>query len=73
MRGATANGVKIAELRAAAGLTQEMLASDCACDVKTVRSAERSKRMDIRTLQRIAERLGVRYGVIVSAPEAASK
>ena len=47
MRGVIANGVKITAFRRAAGLTQEMLAADSSCDTKTVRGAERSKRLDV--------------------------
>ena len=66
MRGAIAKGEKITELRTAAGLTQERLATLAQCDVKTLRSAERSKRMDVATLRRIAERLGVDFRDIVA-------
>jgi transcriptional regulator with XRE-family HTH domain len=61
MRGAVARGVRIASLRADAGLTQEALAAACDCDVKTVRSAEHSKRLDFATLCRIADKLGVPF------------
>lgn len=66
MRGAIPNGEKILALRTAAGLTQEKLASDCECDVKTIRGAEHSKRMDSVTLRRIAQGLGVDYRDLVA-------
>jgi uncharacterized protein (TIGR02246 family) len=66
MRGALANGERILALRLAAGLTQERLATDCRCDVKTIRGAERSKRMDAATLRRIADRLGIRFSEVIA-------
>lgn len=69
MRGILANGEKIAALRLAAGLTQEKLAANCECDVKTLRSAERGKRLDIASLRRIAVGLGVDYhDIVVEVP-----
>jgi transcriptional regulator with XRE-family HTH domain len=59
MRGVIANGEKIVALRKRVGLTQEMLAADAGCDVKTLRRAERSQRLDIASLRRIAARLDV--------------
>lgn len=66
MRGVIANGEQIMALRKAAGLTQEMLAIDSGCDTKTVRGAEHSKRVDVATLRRIANRLGVDLREIMS-------
>jgi len=66
MRGTIANGDKIVALRKVAGLTQEMLAAESGCDVKTLRSAERSQSMDAVTLRRIAGRLGVGYRDIIA-------
>lgn len=66
MRGIIANGSRIVSLRNARGLTQEKLAADCECDVKTIRSTEHSKRVDVATLGRIAARLGVEYREIVA-------
>ncbi|HEX5102521.1 MAG TPA: helix-turn-helix transcriptional regulator, partial [Pirellulaceae bacterium] len=66
MRGAIANGEKIAALRKTAGLTQDELAAGCGCDVKTIRSAERGNRLDLATLRRIAARLSVEYRDIVA-------
>jgi transcriptional regulator with XRE-family HTH domain len=67
MRGVVANGKKITALRMAAGLTQELLAADSCCDTKTLRSAEHSHRMDVATLRRIAQGLGVDVCEIISA------
>jgi len=66
MRGTIANGDKIVALRKVAGLTQEALAAESECDVKTLRSAERSQSMDAATLRRIAARLGVGYRDIIA-------
>jgi transcriptional regulator with XRE-family HTH domain len=66
MRGVIPSGDRVLSLRKAAGLTQESLAAECDCDVKTVRSAERSKRLDLATLRRIAARLGVDFRDIVA-------
>jgi transcriptional regulator with XRE-family HTH domain len=59
IRGAIPRGDLVVRLRKLAGLTQEILAAECDCDVKTIRSAEHSKRLDVATLRRIAVRLGV--------------
>ncbi len=54
MRGATANGKKVHAARTRRGLTQEQLASLAGVDVKTVRKAEQGKRLDARSLARLA-------------------
>jgi transcriptional regulator with XRE-family HTH domain len=58
-RGIVAKGEAIVALRKAAGLTQEKLAAECDSDVKTVRTAERGKPVDVATLRRISARLGI--------------
>lgn len=59
MRGITANGNQIRELRKSFGFTQEELAKRASCDVKTIRKAEKGGRVDLRTLSRIATALQV--------------
>ena len=66
MRGVVTNGKKIIALRKAAGLTQEMLSAESGCDTKTIRSAERGKRVDLATLRRIAVRLAVDFREFVA-------
>ncbi len=66
MRGVKPKGDRIVSLRKEAGLTQEALAADCDCDVKTIRSTEHSKRVDVATLRRIAVRLGIDFREIVA-------
>ena len=68
MRGVVPLGEKIVQLRRSSGLTQEMLAADCECDVKTIRNAEHSRSLDVGTLRRIAARLKVAYGDIAAVP-----
>ena len=66
MRGAIPKGDKVLRLRRAAGLTQEALAAESDSDVKTIRNAEHSKRVDVATLRRIAARLGVEYREVLT-------
>lgn len=66
MRGILANRERLVALRKAAGLTQEQLAAECDCDVKTVRTAERGKRVDVATLRRISTRLGAELQEILA-------
>lgn len=61
MRGDLADGVVIRRIRAAADLTQKELAMLAGCDEKTVRKAERSGRLDVASLQKIAHALSVDY------------
>lgn len=53
MRGTTVNGDLIRDLRKAQGWTQEQLAEQAGLDVKTVRSAEQSKRLDLGSLTKL--------------------
>lgn len=59
MRGNTANGPNIRRRRKRLGLTQEDLANLAEVDVKTIRNAEASRNLDVRTLQRIALELSI--------------
>jgi len=59
MRGAPANGEQINSARRARGLTQEQLASIAGIDVKTLRKAEGSQRIDLGTLTKISFALAV--------------
>lgn len=50
------------------GLTQEQLAELAGCSVRTIRTAESGGQMDLPTMQRIADALGVEFGFL-SRPE----
>ena len=65
MRGQTPHGTRIRRLRKTLGLTQEGLASNANCDVKTVRNAEAGRRLDLSTLNRIAAALSVEVGELL--------
>jgi hypothetical protein len=65
LRGIQTNGVSIYRVRRLRGMTQEMLAAAAACDEKTIRRAEKSCRLDIATLRRIAEALNLPYRGVV--------
>ncbi len=54
-RGALTNGQKIVSSRKFLGLTQEQLAAKADIDVKTIRNAESGKRLDLSTIQRVAQ------------------
>ena len=73
MRGSPVNGERLRKLRRDAALTQEELAAAADCDSKTIRAAEQSRRVDISTVRRIADSLGVEYRELfqVTQPEAA--
>lgn len=58
MRGVLVSGVQLRASRIHRGFTQEQLASQTDLDVKTIRKAENSKRIDLETLKRIATTLG---------------
>jgi transcriptional regulator with XRE-family HTH domain len=53
MRGMNANGDLIRDLRKVQGITQEQLAERAGLDVKTVRNAEQSKRLDLGSLTKL--------------------
>jgi ketosteroid isomerase-like protein len=65
MRGVQAAGDRIIELRKARGLTQEALAARAECDVKTIRSSEKCRCLDVHSLRRIARALGAHFRDIV--------
>ena len=67
MRGVTVAGKAIRALRKTRGWTQEVLAVRSGCDVKTIRAAEKSKRIYVSTLERIADALGVDCHEVVAA------
>jgi transcriptional regulator with XRE-family HTH domain len=73
MRGVVTNGEKILALRNGAGLTQETLAAQAGCDVKTLRRAERSRRVDVATLRRIADYLAVEVRNLIADERADSR
>ncbi len=54
MRGTPVDGQLIRKTRKSMGLTQEQLAADAECDVKTLRKAEKSQHIDQCTVDRIA-------------------
>ncbi len=68
MRGIQVSGSKIRQLRKARGLTQQELAFQAQCDVKTIRKAENSKRVDLSTAGRLAAVLGVNVRDLAAAP-----
>lgn len=59
MRGVIVDGPRLRSARVQRGLTQEQLATSADVDVKTVRKAERSGRLDVATLVRLATPLEV--------------
>lgn len=59
------NGRRLVELRKSRGLTQEQLAAHADCDVKTIRAAEHSHRVDLQTASSLAATLGVPLGEVV--------
>jgi len=67
MRGSPVNGKRILTIRKSQGMTQEQLAAEADCDVKTLRKAEKSQRVDQSTLKRIAEALNVELPKLINA------
>ena len=67
MRGVNVNGERIRELRVTKGLTQELLAAAACCDVKTIRKAEQSGRLDARVVVAIANSLTCSLNELTSA------
>jgi transcriptional regulator with XRE-family HTH domain len=59
MRGQTPNGERIRAIRVVQGHTQRELAELADLDIKTIRKAEQSVRLDVATLTKIAEVLKV--------------
>jgi len=69
MRGLNPQGDAVRSARKALGLTQEALALRAACDVKTIRSAEKGARIDASTLNRIADALQRPTASLLSAAD----
>jgi transcriptional regulator with XRE-family HTH domain len=69
MRGVNVDGQRLRSVRVIRGLTQEQLAASAEVDVKTVRKAERSGRIDLATLSRLANALDVRVEQLVRDAE----
>jgi transcriptional regulator with XRE-family HTH domain len=65
MRGAIANGAQIRAARLSRGLTQEQLAVMAELDVKTVRKAERGKRLDLGPISRLAHALQIELSRLI--------
>jgi transcriptional regulator with XRE-family HTH domain len=65
MRGMTANGDLIRDLRKAQGMTQEQLAEKAGLDVKTVRKAEKGHRLDLGTLTKLCFVLQAELGQLI--------
>lgn len=61
MRGIEIDSEKFRELRRSSGYTQEELAAQAACDVTTIRKAERGGRLDLRILGKLTDVLGVSF------------
>jgi transcriptional regulator with XRE-family HTH domain len=61
MRGVQVIGETIRSQRRQRGLTQEQLAAQADCDVKTLRQAEHSRAIDLSSLKRIALALNLNY------------
>jgi ketosteroid isomerase-like protein/DNA-binding XRE family transcriptional regulator len=66
MRGISPHGDAVRRFRKELGLTQEALAQQAACDVKTVRHAERGIRVDAATVNRIADALRQPLAAIIA-------
>lgn len=62
MRGQWADGNAIRKFRTAQALTQEDLAAIADCDIRTVRNAEKGRRLDPKTLRKLAVALSVNVG-----------
>ncbi len=65
MRGLAVNGRELHRRRCERGLTQDALAHLASCNVKTVRNAERGRRVDAATVKRIADAVGLPLAAIV--------
>lgn len=71
MRGAIANGAEILDRRLHLGWTQEQLATRAKVDVKTIRKAEKDKRLDLVTLTQIGVALDADLSLIVRTGQSA--
>jgi len=67
MRGIPVNGKLIQTIRTSQGLTQERMAAEADCDVKTLRKAEKSGHVDQSTVERLAQTLGVEPQELIDA------
>lgn len=67
MRGLAVNGPTLRAARMARGLTQEALAHQANCDVKTIRNAERGLRVDAATVKKIADVLRQPLSTIIAS------
>ena len=63
--GPVCNGQTIRKMRQALGMSQETLAINSLCGLRAIRRAEASKRLDAKTLRRIAASLGVPFRCVV--------
>jgi transcriptional regulator with XRE-family HTH domain len=63
-------GRRIAELRAARGITQEQLAERARVDARTVQRAEAGRHITLALLIRVAEVLGAPMVALFQAPQA---
>lgn len=70
MRGIPVKGHSILETRKSLGLTQEQLAAQAHCDVKTIRKAEKSQPVDSSILKNLADALGVEQSAFVDTASA---
>ena len=68
MHGIPTNGEMVRSLRKRRAWTQEQLATVCDCSVRTIRSAERGRRLNVETLNQIAAVLEVPMTSLVNAP-----
>lgn len=73
MRGMTANGDRIRDLRKDRGMTQEQLAEKTGLDVKTVRKAEKGKRLDMGTLTKLCFVLQAELGQLIIRPSRSAR
>ena len=69
LRSVVADGEKIRALRKQQGLTQEALAHKAGLSQKTIATSEKSQAMDLNTVTRIADALGVGYDEVRQPPE----
>jgi ketosteroid isomerase-like protein len=65
MRGIAVHGSVLRKWRRDHGVTQEQLAEKIPCDIKTVRNAEKNRRLDASTVRRIADAMGVSLAAVV--------
>lgn len=71
-KGTIANGAVITAARKARGLSQEQLAAKVGCDVRTLRSAEKSGKVKISTLAEIGAALSLSVSQLLDVSERAA-